>query len=142
LADTVAVTRNRRTLIGWIVTAVLAIIVIGGLVVGSPRDEDRVASLGSSIKCPVCQGEAIIDSPSPTAKAMMEVLEEKVAAGETDEQIVSYFQTRFGEAILLDPPFAGKTLVVWLLPVAAVIGGVLLILSRRRSAGSASAVER
>lgn len=133
MADTAAMARNPRTLIGWIVTAVLTVVVVAGFVIGSPRQEDRIAGLGSSIKCPVCQGEAIIDSPSPTAKAMMEVLEEKVAAGETDGQIVSYFRARFGEAILLDPPFAGKTLVVWLLPVAAVIGGVWMILSRRRS---------
>lgn len=139
MPDSVAVTRSPRALIGWVVTAVLAAIVVGGLVVGSPRPEDRVARLGSTIKCPVCQGEAIVDSPSPTAQAMLEVLEEKVAAGETDQQIVSYFQARFGEGILLDPPFAGKTLVVWLLPVAAVAAGVWMILSRRRSPTGAGA---
>jgi cytochrome c-type biogenesis protein CcmH len=100
---------------------------------GDARPEDRVASIGASIRCPVCQGEAIIDSPSPTAKAMMEIVSEKVAAGETDQQIESYFQARFGEGILLDPPFAGKrTFVVWILPVLAIAGGVWLILTRRR----------
>ncbi|MDH5616490.1 MAG: cytochrome c-type biogenesis protein CcmH, partial [Acidimicrobiia bacterium] len=58
--------------------------------------------------------------------------EEKVAAGETDQQIVAYFQARFGDGIYLDPPFAGKTLLVWLLPVFAVGAGVWMILSRRR----------
>ena len=48
--------------------------------VGDEAADDRVARLGASIKCPVCQGEAIVDSPSPTAAAMLEVLEEKVAA--------------------------------------------------------------
>lgn len=121
-----------RKTIGWVITATLAAIVVVGMVVGDPSPEDRVASLGASIKCPVCQGEAILDSPSPTAEAMMEVVEEKVAAGESDAQIVAYFTGRFGDGIFLDPPFAGKTLLVWLLPVFAVIGGVWMILSRRR----------
>lgn len=69
----------------------------------------------------------------------MEIVEEKVAAGESDQQIVSYFQARFGEGILLDPPFAGKTLLVWILPLLAVIGGVWMILTRRRTSDSAAA---
>jgi len=121
-----------RKRVGWVVTATLAVIVVVGLAMGDARPEDRVASIGASIRCPVCQGEAIIDSPSPTAKAMMEIVGEKVAAGETDQQIESYFQARFGEGILLDPPFAGKTLLVWILPVLAIAGGVWLILTRRR----------
>ncbi len=121
-----------RKLIGWVVTVGLAAIVAVGLVVGDATPEDRVASLGAAIKCPVCQGEAIIDSPSPTAKAMLEVVEEKVAAGESDQQIVAYFQARFGDGIYLDPPFAGRTLLVWLIPLFAVAGGVWMILSRRR----------
>ncbi len=121
-----------RKLIGWVVTVGLAAIVAVGLVVGDATPEDRVASLGAAIKCPVCQGEAILDSPSPTAKAMLEVVEEKVAAGESDQQIVAYFQGRFGDGIYLDPPFAGRTLLVWLIPLFAVAGGVWMILSRRR----------
>lgn len=121
-----------RKRVGWVVTATLAVVVVVGFAMGDARPEDRVASIGASIKCPVCQGEAIIDSPSPTAKAMMEIVAEKVAAGETDQQIESYFQARFGEGILLDPPFAGQTLLVWILPVLAIAGGVWLILTRRR----------
>lgn len=129
-------TREQRTLAGWIVTAILAGIVIAGFVMGDARPEDRVASLGAAIKCPVCQGEAIANSPSPTARAMMDILEEKVAAGETDQQISAYFQARFGEGILLDPPLAGKTLLVWILPVAAAAAGIKMILSRRRPSPS------
>ncbi len=129
-----------RRLAGSALTLAFAVIVVVGFVQGDPRPEDRVASLGASIKCPVCQGEAIIDSPSPTAEAMMEVVEQKVAAGETDQQIISYFQSRFGEGILLDPPLAGKTLAVWLLPALVAAGGVWMILSRRRAPASAEAV--
>ncbi len=121
-----------RSLTGWVVTAVLAGIVVTGLILGDPTPEDRVATLGSSIKCPVCQGEAIIDSPSPTAQAMLDIVEEKVAAGETDQQIYAYFRGRFGDGILLDPPFEGKTLAVWFAPVIAIAGGLWMIAGRRR----------
>lgn len=121
-----------RSIGGWVITIALAGVVIAGFVLGDPTPEDRVATLGAAIKCPVCQGEAIIDSPSETASAMMELLEEKVAAGETDQQIIDFFQSRFGDGIYLDPPFQGKTVVVWLTPVAAIAGGLWLISRRRR----------
>jgi cytochrome c-type biogenesis protein CcmH len=122
-----------RTTVGRIVTVLLAGIVVIGFILGDDRPEDRLAALGASIKCPVCQGEAIIDSPSPTARAMMDVLEEKVAAGETDRQIFDYFQARFGDGIVLDPPFEGKTLVVWLTPLVGLSIGMWMISSRRRA---------
>jgi cytochrome c-type biogenesis protein CcmH len=121
-----------RSLGGWAITAVLAAVVIVGLIMGDSAEEDRVNALGARIKCPVCQGEAIGDSPSETSRAMMEIVEEKVAAGETDAQIVDFFTARYGNGILLDPPFSGSTLLVWLLPVVAVIGGIGMILSRKR----------
>lgn len=121
-----------RNLAGSAITVILAAVVIVGLVLGDDTAEDRVNTLGARIKCPVCQGEAIGDSPSETALAMMQIVEEKVAAGESDAQIVDYFTARYGNGILLDPPFAGSTLLVWLLPVVAVAGGVWMILGRKR----------
>lgn len=114
------------------VIAILGLIVIAGAVFGGGSVEDRAAALGTRIKCPVCRGTAIADSPSETAVAMMAVIEEKIEVGWSDRQIIEYFQDRYGEAILLDPPFAGKTLLVWLLPAAALVGGVWLIARRRR----------
>lgn len=121
----------RRVLAGFVTLALAAIIVVG-LVVGEPTERDRVAALGSRIRCPVCQGEAISESPSETARSMMEIVEEQVAAGVPDDEIIEYFRARFGDFIVLDPPFRGLTLVLWLLPLAAVAAGVLLIIGRRR----------
>ena len=121
-----------RTFGGWAITVVLAVVVVVGLIVGDSAAEDRVNALGSRIKCPVCQGEAIGDSPSETSAAMMEIVKEKVSAGETDAQIIDFFTARYGNGILLDPPFSGSTLLVWLLPAVAVVGGIWMILSRRR----------
>ena len=127
-----AMDSRARNLVGSVITVILAAVVIVGLIMGDSAEEDRINALGARIKCPVCQGEAIGDSPSETSRAMMAIVEEKVAAGETDAQIVDFFTARYGNGILLDPPFSGSTLLVWLLPVAAVAGGIWMILSRKR----------
>ncbi len=114
------------------ITVALAAVVIGGLIAGDPTPEDRVESLGKRIKCPVCQGVTIGESPSETAQTMMNITREKVAEGWTDDQIIRYFEDRYNTAILVDPPFSGVTLAVYLLPVLAAAAGVALILSRRR----------
>jgi len=122
-----------RQIIAGVITVALAAIVVAGLIVGDPTPEDRVNSLGERIKCPVCQGVTIAESPSKTAQTMMAITREKVAAGWTDDQIIQYFEDRYNTAILVDPPFSGKTLFVWLLPGVALIAGVALILSKMRS---------
>lgn len=117
---------------GSLITIILAAVVVAGFVLGDPSPQDRVASLGAVIRCPVCQGESIVDSPAETARVMMEIVAEKVASGETDQQIIQYFRARYGDGILLDPPFGGKTLMVWIVPLLAAGGGVWMILARRR----------
>jgi cytochrome c-type biogenesis protein CcmH len=121
-----------RRLTGSMITITLAAIVIAGFVLGDASPQDRVASIGAVIRCPVCQGESIADSPAETARVMMDIVAEKVTAGETDQQIIAYFRARYGDGILLDPPFGGKTLLIWILPILAVGGGVWMILARRR----------
>ena len=122
-----------RKILAGVVTIGLAVIVVVGIAIGDSTPQDRVRALGSSIKCPVCQGEAIADSPSETATAMMEVVAEKVDEGLSDDQVYEYFRARYGDGIILDPPFRGRTLLLWLLPVVAVVVGVFMILGRRQS---------
>lgn len=121
----------RRWLAGS-ATVALAVVVVAAMIIGEDSAPDRVLALGARIKCPVCQGESVAESPSETATAMLAVVAEKVAAGESDDQIIGYFTDRYGSGILLDPPFRGRTLALWLTPPAALAAGVLLILGLRR----------
>ena len=127
MSDTV-----RRAVAG-VITVGLAAVVLVGIIIGDSTPQDRVQALGSSIKCPVCQGEAIADSPSETATAMMDVVAEKVDEGLSDDQVFEYFRVRYGDGILLDPRFEAKTLLLWLLPLVAVGVGVVMILRRRQA---------
>ncbi|MBP1631725.1 MAG: ccmH [Acidobacteria bacterium] len=122
-----------RRWIAGVITVAMAGVVVAAMIIGEDTPGDRVQAIGTRIKCPVCQGESIAESPSETSTAMMQVVAEKVAAGESDDQIIRYFTDRFGSGILLDPPFRGRTLALWLTPLAALAAGVALILGRRRS---------
>jgi len=127
------VTDSVRKIIAGVVTIALAAVVVIGLIQGDRTDEDRARSIGSRVKCPVCQGVAIADSPSETARAMMDVVEERIADGWSDDQIIDYFSERYTDSIVIDPPFSGNTLLVWLLPALAVVAGIFMIFTRRKA---------
>jgi len=112
--------------------ALFTVVIVVGTISGEPSAADRASAIGSRIMCPVCQGSAIANSPSETAVSMMDKVEELVDAGWTDDEVLEYFRERYGDNIILDPPFAGKTLLVWLLPVVAFGIGVWMIIRRRR----------
>ena len=126
-------TDSVRKIIAGVVTIALAAVVVVGLIQGDRTDEDRARSIGSRVKCPVCQGVAIADSPSETARAMMDVVEERIADGWSDDQIIDYFSERYTDSIVIDPPFSGNTLLVWLLPALAVVAGIFMIFTRRKA---------
>jgi cytochrome c-type biogenesis protein CcmH len=127
------VTDSVRKIIAGVVTIALAAVVVVGLIQGDRTDEDRARSIGSRVKCPVCQGVAIADSPSETARAMMDVVEERIADGWSDDQIIDYFSERYTDSIVIDPPFSGNTLLVWLIPALAVLAGIFMIFTRRKA---------
>ena len=89
--------------------------------------EQRVIEVGGGLRCPVCQGLSIVDSPSPLAQDMKRLVREQLAAGATPDAVRSYFVERYGEWVLLKPTARGANLTVWLLPLAALLGGGLLI---------------
>ncbi|MCL1593674.1 MAG: cytochrome c-type biogenesis protein CcmH [Actinomycetia bacterium] len=125
----------------YVVAIVALLVVIGvGAIAGNASPEDRANAIGARIMCPVCQGSAIANSPSETATSMMDKVDELVAAGMSDDQIITYFADRYGENIILDPAFRGKTLFVWLLPAVAFGLGIWMIARRRRKVVSTSEV--
>ena len=102
--------------------------------------EARVQRLGKQLRCAVCQGVAISDSPASMARAQLDKVRELVQEGKTDQEILDYFVARYGEWVLLEPTKGGLNSVLWVTPVAIIVVGVLLIVlqSRRRAAAPAS----
>ena len=104
----------------------------GSALLDPPR-EARVQALGKQLRCPMCQGLSIADSNSSAARAQMGKVRELVAAGRSDQEIRDYFTSRYGEWALLEPPASGMNLLVWLLPLALLVGGGLAIARTMRS---------
>ncbi len=121
-----------RQAIATVVTVGLAAFVVLGVVTAPPRSLDRAQAIGERIRCPVCQGESIAESPAELATDMMALVNEKVEEGWSDRQIVALFTSSYGEGILLDPPWQGVNLVLWLLPFVALVVGAVVVLGRRR----------
>lgn len=131
--------RSRSILIASAL-ALMAIVLIG-LVVTAPSDVDRVQAIGEQIKCPVCQGESIANSPSQMARDMMALVTERVDDGQSDEAIIDELLASYSGAVLLDPPASGATLVLWLAPLAAIAVGAIVIVWWRRHPTSEAPTE-
>lgn len=89
--------------------------------------EARTTTVAATLRCPVCQGESIQDSPSELAQQMRAVVRDRLRAGESPEQIKAYFVSRYGEWILLEPRMTGLNILLYALPVVLVIGGIALV---------------
>ena len=89
--------------------------------------EARATRLAAELRCPVCQGLSIQDSPSPLAQQMKDLIRSQVVAGRTDQEIRQYFISKYGEWVLLEPKAEGFNLLVYVLPALALVGGVGLI---------------
>lgn len=117
---------------GLIVGGILAMLMLVGLALtsGSDQPRDRAGALEGRLRCPVCKQVSIRDSPSETAAAMRRLVAAQVEAGRSDEQVVGFFQARYGDWILLDPPAAGRTRWLFVLPAIAGAAGLLLVATR------------
>lgn len=89
--------------------------------------EARTTAVASTLRCPVCQGESIQDSPSTLAQQMRAVVRDKLRNGESPEQVKAYFVARYGEWILLEPKMTGLNVILYVLPVVLILGGIVVI---------------
>ncbi|HEX6558768.1 MAG TPA: cytochrome c-type biogenesis protein [Longimicrobiales bacterium] len=95
----------------------------------SPAPPDSVVAartkhIAAQLRCPVCQGLSLQDSQSELSHQMKGVIHDQILAGKTDAQVMSYFVTKYGEWILLEPPAHGFNLAVYLLPFIMLFGGM------------------
>lgn len=123
--------------LGGAIIALLAVVMIGLLATTAPA-QDRAVVLQERLRCPTCKSVSIVDSPSETAISMRRIVAEQVADGRSDEQIIRFFQERYGDWILLDPPLRGQMLLLWLLPVLAAGVGVVVLITRTRRSSNGS----
>ncbi len=109
-------------------------------VLSDPALEARARDLSAQLRCLVCQNQSIDDSNAPLARDLRVLVRERLAAGDSDDQVRAFLVDRYGEFVLLKPRFSAANLALWLTPLIVLAGGaVLLWQSRGRAASSAPA---
>jgi cytochrome c-type biogenesis protein CcmH len=109
-----------------------------GEMLKDPALEARAREIGRELRCLVCQNQSIDDSNAPLAHDLRVLVRERLTAGDTDFQVVDFVVARYGDFVLLKPPFKASTWVLWLAtPLVLVLGGGGLVLWFRRRANAA-----
>ena len=131
-----------------ILSCVVAVAVLAGSparavqpdeIMSDPAKELRARDLSRELRCMVCQNQSIDDSEAPLARDLRLLVRERIAAGDSDAQVLDFLVARYGEFVLLKPRLNPHTWLLWLLPPLALAGGglALWIYSRRRSKSAA-----
>lgn len=93
----------------------------------------EASEIAAKLRCPVCQGVSIADSPSGMATKMRRQVRDLVAAGYTEEQVMNYFEHSYGEFVRLEPPMRGLNWMLWAMPSMVLLAGVVFVYMRARS---------
>jgi cytochrome c-type biogenesis protein CcmH len=131
---------NGRLLIAIAGLALAAALVFAARPHEATADE-RIDQITTELRCPVCQGLSVKDSTSETARQMRDLVAQRVREGKTNAEIEAEFRAAYGDWILLSPPVASWSGLVWLVPVAALVAGLVLVTGRLRSADGPTPVE-
>ena len=127
----------RRALLGILVlmmAANAASAVQPDEIMSDPVKEARARDLSRELRCMVCQNQSIDDSDAPLAKDLRILVRERIAAGDSNAQVIDFIVARYGEFVLLKPRLNAHTWILWLLPPLVLAGGgiALWMQARRR----------
>jgi cytochrome c-type biogenesis protein CcmH len=100
-----------------------------------PSLEARARGLSKELRCMVCQNQSIDDSDAPLARDLRLLVRDRLKGGDSDQQVLDFLVARYGNFVLLKPPFNWHTALLWLGPPAVLLGGalVLVLIARRRN---------
>jgi cytochrome c-type biogenesis protein CcmH len=113
-------------------------------IVGAPKGQPLAGDeltrttqeIAATIRCPVCQGLSIADSPAEMAQNMKAQVRELLSRGYTRDQILSYFERSYGQFVLLNPKFQGVNSLVWTLPIFALLLGIVIVFVKLKHLGA------
>ena len=108
-------------------------------VLADPALEARARALSAQLRCMVCQNQSIDDSNAELAKDLRVLVREQITAGDSDEAVIDYVVSRYGEFVLLKPRLETKTLLLWGAPIVLLLAGAaVMVVSARRRSGRAT----
>ena len=108
-----------------------------------PAMEERARDISADLRCLVCQNQSIDDSDAPLARDLRILVRERLLAGDTNQEAVAYIVDRYGDYVLLKPPFNVQTLLLWAAPLGALVIGtaIVVVFMRRRSSAPVAVSE-
>ena len=115
-----------------LITVALGLFVLVSVIGAGPEPEDRSLRIGKQVRCPACEGESIAESPSAYAFDMMSYVRDLIDRGLSDEQVLDRLMASYPDSQRLDPPLRAGTVLLWLIPAAALIAGMGMAASRLR----------
>lgn len=102
-------------------------------VLPNPAQEARARTLSKELRCMVCQNQSIDDSDAPLAKDLRILVRERIKAGDSNDEVLDYLVSRYGEFVLMRPTWHGTNWILWLAPfLVLAVGGVGLAVAYRR----------
>lgn len=107
-----------------------------------PALETRARSISKQLRCLVCQGEDIDESNAELARDLRILVRERLKAGETDAQVLDFVQRRYGDYVLMKPPLAPRTWLLWITPALVLLGGFAYVWRQMRRSGKAARGDR
>lgn len=121
----------------WLLFALLwAIPTLGAPVTEDPLEREMI-EIAKDLRCAVCQNQPVSESNADLARDMRAIIREQLAAGKTREEIVDYFVARYGDYVLLKPPYQGPGFVLWVMPALVLLAlGIFAFVYLRRRQGT------
>jgi cytochrome c-type biogenesis protein CcmH len=108
-------------------------------VLPDPKMEQRARDISTGLRCMVCQNQNIDDSDAPLAKDLRVLVRDRLKQGDTDQQVRDYLVDRYGDFVLLNPPFKLDTLILWATPVIVLLIAGGFVFARTRTPKKAEA---
>ena len=108
-------------------------------VLPDPKLESRARDISTGLRCMVCQNQNIDDSDAPLARDLRLLVRDRLKAGDSDDQVRAYLQARYGDFVLLKPPFKLDTLILWVTPAVVLLLAAGFVIGKARAKTAAPA---
>jgi cytochrome c-type biogenesis protein CcmH len=110
-----------------LVALALALVALSASPAAAQGVDEQAHAIAKELRCPICQGLSVADSPTELARQMRAIIRDKLAQGESREAVIQYFVERYGEEVLMAPPARGLGLLAWLVPGIALLAGLAIV---------------
>ena len=138
-------TREKRILLAWLSTLFVVVLMATPAFAQAPAPDDETYHIAKKLNCPTCAGRNLADCPTDTCAQWKAEIKAQLDQGKTSDEVLAYFENRFGPTVLQEPPKEGNTAILWAAPVGAAIvffiaaGVVIARMSKRNAPAVATA---